>query len=96
MKRSVKVDVAGSKYSLRTDADEDYVRSLAKYVTDKLAEARSGSGAVATQSLVVLAAMQIADELFQARRQADEFRSKVRDLSVRALSLLEKEEGTKS
>lgn len=91
MKRSVTVDVAGLKLTVKTDADEAYVWSLARFVTDKIDEVRSATRTVATQSLAVLAAMNIADDLFRARKSAQELKKKVRDKSRTILEILERE-----
>jgi cell division protein ZapA len=87
VKRQVKVDVAGQTFTLKTDADEDYVRSLAKYVDKKIAETKGTARTVATQSLVILAALQLADELFQSRQRDQDFRKTVRTRSQRLLEL---------
>jgi cell division protein ZapA len=91
VKRSVTVEVAGQKYSLRTDADEAYVRSLARFVTEKIGEAKTSSRTVATQSLAILAALHIADDLFQARRKSDGLKKRVREKSQLILEFLERE-----
>ena len=90
MKRQVAVEVAGQKFTLKTDADEDYVRSLAKYVDKKIAEAKAGTRTINTQSVVILAALQLADELFQARARDADFRKTVKTRSQRLLEMLEK------
>ena len=91
-KQSVTVEVAGQKFSLRTDADEGYVRSLARYVTDKLMEVKSGgSRTVSTYNLAILVAMNIADDLFQERESARTLKRRVRDKSRTILDLLEKQ-----
>ena len=89
MKRSLRVEVAGQKFSLQTEADPEYVESLASFVTQKVEEARNGAKAVATQSLVILAALHIADELFELRRKEDDFRRRVREKSQHILVLLD-------
>lgn len=91
MKRSVTVEVAGLKFQLKTDADEAYVKSLARFVTEKVEEVRSSSRTIATHNLALLAAMNIADDLFRSRRVSKEFRQRVRDKSRRVLEILEKE-----
>ncbi|MFH0901183.1 MAG: cell division protein ZapA [Pseudomonadota bacterium] len=93
VRRSLSVDIAGQRFTVRTDADESYVRSLAEFVTDKLEEARKGSKTVATQSLAILAALNIADDLFQTKRMEKELRRRVREKSHAILELLEKEAG---
>jgi cell division protein ZapA len=91
VKRSVTVEVAGLKFQLKTDADEAYVKSLARFVTEKVEEVRSSSRTIATHNLALLAAMNIADDLFRSRRVSKEFRQRVRDKSRRVLEILEKE-----
>lgn len=90
-RRQVTVEVAGQKLTLRTEADEAYVRSLARFVTEKIDEARKSSRAVATQPLALLAAMNITDELFQSRRALADLRRRVREKSRTILEILEKE-----
>ena len=91
MKRSVTVDIAGQKLTLKTDADEGYVKSLARFVTDKIDEAKKGSKGMATQSVAILAAMHIADDLFQTRESERGFRRLIKEKSRSILALLEKE-----
>jgi len=91
LKRSVTVDIAGQKFTLKTDADEGYVKSLARFVTEKIDDAKRGSKGMATQSVAILAAMHIADDLFQARRSEKDFRRRVKEKSKTILDLLAKE-----
>jgi cell division protein ZapA (FtsZ GTPase activity inhibitor) len=89
VKRSVTVDVAGQKLQLRTDAEESYVAALAEYVNGKIGEVKASSKTYSTHVLAVLAALHIADELFQLRERDDELRQRVREKSRRLLELLE-------
>lgn len=91
MKRSVTVDVAGQKLTLRTDAEDEYVASLAEIVNRKIGEVKASSRTLSTHVLAVLAALQLADDLIQARKKEAELRQKVREKSQRILSLLERE-----
>jgi cell division protein ZapA len=91
VKRSVSVEVGGQRLNLKTDADEEYIKALAKLVNQKLNEAKSGSRTVATQSLAILAAMSIADDLLQARQRDAAFRKEVKQRSRLLLDLLDKE-----
>ena len=90
MKRTVTVEVAGQKLQIRTDADEDYLSSLAGYVNEKLGEVTGTSRPhrpISTQVRAVLVALRIADDLFTLRRQ-------VREKSKRMLELLENQKGS--
>lgn len=93
MPRSVKVSVAGQTLALRTDAKSAYIKELASFVSDKVEEARRSGRVVATQSLVLLAAMNIADELFQLREDQRELKRRVREKSELILRHLDKEAG---
>jgi cell division protein ZapA len=92
VKRSVVVEVAGQKLSLRTDADEGYIQSLAGLVNEKMAEVKASSRTLSTHVLAILTALEIADDLEKARRREAELRRRVRDKSRRILELLESAE----
>lgn len=89
--RSVRVSIAGQTFSVRTDANPRYVRELASFV-DQHIEAAKGSGrAITTQSLTLLAAMSIADELHKARDYQARLKRRVREKSKKILRVLEAE-----
>lgn len=92
MKRSLTVKVAGQTLTLKTDADPTYVESLARFVTEKIDEAKKSTRTIATQNLVLLTALNIADDLFQQRRDESLLRKNVQARSKRILELLDKED----
>lgn len=87
----MKVTLAGQKFSVRTDARPKYVRELAAFVNQKMEEARQTGKTVTTQSLALLAAMSIADDLFQQREREAELRRDIASKSKRILRYLDKE-----
>lgn len=91
MTRSVKVEIAGQRFSIRTDAKPKYVKELAAYVTKKIAEARKTGKIATTQSLALLAAMSIADDLFQERESRKRLQRRVREKSQKILRYLNQE-----
>lgn len=64
--RVVRVSILGTKYSVVSDRDEPYVQDLARYLDERLAGFIHGRSAPLLQS-VILAALNIADELFRER-----------------------------
>lgn len=78
MKRSVAVTIAGHKISLKSDADEAYVQLLADCVDERIRELQRRSLRAGLQEAAVLAALQLADDLFRERRRRSELRRKVR------------------
>ncbi len=91
MSRSVRVSIAGNKFSVRTDAKPKYVRDLAAYVEQKMTEAKGDRSGMSTQTLVLLAAMSIADELKQSQEEQRGFRREVRERTTQILKTLERE-----
>lgn len=90
MKRSVTVEVAGQKFTLRTDADQSYLDILAAFVNEKMGEVKTSTRTFSTHALAILAALNIADELFQSRREQAELKRRVREKAVRIRDLLGK------
>ena len=90
-KRSVVVHIAGQRYVVRSDTDETYVQTLAGFVNERIAEVQKSSRPISPQSLVLLAALNIADDLFRERKKQADLRSKVQEKSRAMLALLDKE-----
>lgn len=91
MTRSVKVSVAGQELAVRTSAKPAYLQELASFVTAKIEEARMSGRRVTTQSLAILAAMNIADELYQLRESQKQLKQQVKERSERILRYLDRE-----
>jgi cell division protein ZapA len=91
VKRSVTVQIAGARYSLKTDEDDRWVKMLAAYVDGKFREAQKSARSPDTQAVAVLTALQIAEELFQERRGLSELRKRIREKSQSLLDYLERE-----
>jgi cell division protein ZapA len=67
------VQILGREYKIRGAADAPYIREVARYVDEKLREIAQGSTVPpASERVAILAALNIADELFQLRRASTE------------------------
>ncbi|MGH7474979.1 MAG: cell division protein ZapA [Longimicrobiales bacterium] len=71
-KATVTVDIAGEQYSIRTEADPDYARECASLVDRTIAEVLRQGPLVEAHKSVILAALSLADQLLQVRRQGFE------------------------
>jgi len=91
MKRSVTVQIAGVKYALKTDEDDRWVKSVAAFVDGRIRDTQKHTRTPDTQSVAVLTALQIAEELFNERRESGELRKKIRDKSQSLLDALARE-----
>ena len=68
--RVVTVEIQGQRYPVRSDLDAGYVADLATYVDGKMGLASRESTVADSMRLAVIAALNIADELFRARDEA--------------------------
>jgi cell division protein ZapA len=67
--RSVEVQILGQGYSIKTDEDEAYIKSLAKYIDEKLKEIYSAAPNINQARAMVMTAFGITDELFKLRME---------------------------
>ena len=65
--RVVPIDIQGQRYSIRSSLDPEYVARLALYVDEKIRAAADSTLSGDGLRLAVLAALNIADELFRCR-----------------------------
>src|SRR5262245_48228628 len=69
--RIVPVNVQGHQYPISTSLDPDYVQQLASFVDEKMRDAGESTPSADSLRLAVLAALNIADELFRCRDATD-------------------------
>ena len=69
--RVVSVEINGMRYPIRSHLDAAYIADLAAYVEQKMLLAAKESPAGDTLKIAVLAALNIADEVFRCRDAAE-------------------------
>jgi cell division protein ZapA (FtsZ GTPase activity inhibitor) len=84
------IRIMGDDYPIKSDADSEYMRKLARYVEDSIRNVTSRIKLPAHLKPEILAALLIADEYFSEREKNDEIERKMREL----VSVLE-EQGEK-
>jgi cell division protein ZapA len=77
----VPVEIHGQRYPIRSALDPEYVARLASYVDEKIHAAADSASTGDSLRLAVLAALNIADELFRCR---DVTRARTGELAERA------------
>jgi cell division protein ZapA len=82
--RVVPVEIAGQRYPIRSSLDPEYVARLATYVDEKMRAAADTSPSGDSMRLAVIAALNVADELFRCR---DASRARNGELAERAQEL---------
>ena len=81
--KSTRVQIFGSDYHVRGDADPEYIRGLASYVDGKMQEIATDQSLVSSTKVAILVAIHIADELFQERKKLDESVDEIADRALR-------------
>ena len=88
-KNATTVEIFGREYKIRGVADEPYIRKVASFVDGKMREVSKGSSLPSADRLAILAALNIADELFQERRKASDANSSIEQKAHRLISILD-------
>ncbi len=65
----LKINIYGTEYPIKSDSDTDreYIKKVAEYVDKKMREIDQNTQAKSSLKVAILAALNIADELFQER-----------------------------
>ncbi len=70
MSQVVHVDIHGQRYAIRSDLDPQYIGELAAIVDDKMRLAAQELTTADLTKVAVVAALNVADELFRTRAEA--------------------------
>jgi cell division protein ZapA len=66
--RTVSVHILGREYRIRSTEDGDFVREVARYVDELMRQISAKMTSGTTTQIAVLAALNVAEELFRQRR----------------------------
>lgn len=78
---SVKVNIAGQELTIRSDATPEHTRAVAAYLDKAIRELMNSGVVVESSRAVILAALQITDELFRERNKQRALNESMRALS---------------
>ena len=87
-KASVKVEILGESYVLRTEAAPEHTRAVAEYLDKAIRQILSGGSVIEVNRAAILAALQITSELFQAREANGALTGAMQGLSTDVRRLL--------
>lgn len=68
-KGSVTIEIFGHEYKIKGEADPEYMTKLARYVDQRMKEVAQGTSIGSLAKIGILAALNIADELFNERNE---------------------------
>ncbi len=91
--KSVTVKIYGHEYTLKGEANAEYVQKVAKFVDGRMQEIADSSSVASTAKIAILAAINIADELLRERQKRHEALALLDEKTGQIAQLLEKEVG---
>ena len=86
----IKITIFGQEYSVKAPADPTYIKKIAEYVDTKMREVQSGfSSTQSSNRIAILSAMNITDELFNAKKQGDSESNEVEEKITSRIELID-------
>jgi cell division protein ZapA len=86
----MKIEIYDQMYNVNADGNEEYFRELAAYVDGKMRTIAESTHMVDSLKVAVLAALNIADEMFTMRQKQQEIEGPLRKRVEKCVSLVEK------
>lgn len=86
---SHKVVIYNQTYNLRSQHDPEYINELAAHVNRRMNEIASQTMTVDSLRVAILAALQIADELYQSRQEMRNTENEIVERSARYAEILD-------
>ena len=86
-KSTVSVNIYGMEYPIKGGGDTEYVLRVAKYVNDTMVDLDKTMQSKSSVRVAILAAMNIADQLFQAKEELQHLKE---DINQRSQRLVDK------
>lgn len=91
MKRAVDVEIMGQRFTVRSEADEGYIRRVADYVDAKAQEVLSANRPLGNFNVAMLAALNIADEYHRLKERHDRVLQRLQQLTKKLSTKLAEE-----
>jgi len=87
--KSVKINVLNNELFLRTDAEEEYVSEISKFLEEKVKETSPDIGAVVVPRPFLLATVKIVDDYFRLKKEYEEFKNRADERSRKLVEILD-------
>ncbi len=88
--QSIRVQIYNQSYNIRSDGDSDYILKLAEYVDGKMREISSGTLTVDSLKVAILAALHVADEYHQLKKDRDQSDAQLASRSAECTEMLDR------
>jgi cell division protein ZapA len=81
-KHSVKVEILGETYAIRTEAAPEHTKAVAEHLDKAIRQILAGGSVIEVNRAAILAALQITSELFEAHDSAASMTRAMQGLSA--------------
>jgi cell division protein ZapA len=89
VERLIEVNIFGHDYTVKTDADAEYIQKIASYVDEKMGEILRSTKTVSTLNVAILAALNIADDFFKEVQKRQELIAEVEHRSEEVVKTID-------
>ena len=87
---TVKIEIYDQSYNVNADQNEEYLKELAAYVDAKMRSIAEATKMVDSLKVAVLAALNIADEMFTLRQRQQDIEGPLRKRVEKCVAMVEK------
>lgn len=91
MAKSIDVEIYGQRYSIKGDADPDYIKQIVRYVDERMRDLARGMQTATLSKLAVLTAINIAHQLFQAEQRLKQGEAEVERRTLHLMESIEQQ-----
>jgi cell division protein ZapA len=88
--KGIEINILDQRFTIKGDRDEDYMKRIADYVDKKIRELQKITRMVELQKIVILAALNIADEYFVIKEEKKSLFDCVENRSKELIALIDK------
>ncbi len=88
MNASHEIKLMGREFRIRSEDDPQHVQAVADYVNGKLSELGGSETSVASQQVLLMTSLNLADELFKVKAEHQRLKERIRATSRSLLDRL--------
>jgi len=85
----IQIEILGQKFTLKGNYDTDYVNRVEKYINDKIQEVQKQTAAISTHNLMILVALNLADECFKKDEELVQIKDLIEGTSKRLIDMID-------
>ncbi len=86
---SVEITILGQQYRITGDAPDEYIKELARFVDERVREIHEKAPGITPQKAAILAALNIADELYRYKKEQNELTRNIEKKTEQLVRLFE-------